>query len=146
MINLRKFLSADLVKVMEIERNSFSEPWPESYLKKFCKNHPHEFLVAENKGEVVGFVAGEISENLGKVSLIAVDQNYREKGVGKKLLEFILNHFKEKGIRTVVARARTENEKGVAFLKSFGFEITEMIKKYYPNGDDAYLMEKDLGG
>jgi len=142
MIKIRKILPEDLDRILEIAKSSFLRPWPKKEFEKYLEDS----FVAEEDGKVVGSIVGATLENQGIIKLIAVEQNYRGKGIGKKLIEFILEHFKEKGTREVIARSRTQNTAGISFLKTFGFEIIKTIENYYPDGDDAYLMKKELDG
>ena len=141
-IKIRKFRSEDLNRVLEITRASFLRPWPKKEFEKYLEDS----FVAEEDGKVVGSIVGATLENQGIIKLISVEQNYRGKGIGKKLIEFILEHFKEKDVKEIMARSRTQNTAGISFLKTFGFEIIKTIENYYPNGDDAYLMKKELDG
>ena len=141
-IKIRKFRSEDLNRVLEITRASFLRPWPKKEFEKYLEDS----FVAEEDGKVVGSIVGATLENQGIIKLIAVEQNYRGKGIGKKLIEFILEYFKEKDVKEIMARSRTQNTAGISFLKTFGFEITKTIENYYPNGNNAYLMKKKLEG
>jgi len=137
---IRKFQSADLEQVLRISRESFSQPWPRSEFEKYFENS----LVAEENKKIAGFMIGVVSENQGVVKLIAVNKEYRGQGIGKSLMEFIFNHFQQKGVKEIQAHTRIQNESGITFLKSFGFEIIETVKNYYLNGENAYLMKKKL--
>jgi len=139
-IKIRKFLPIDLDRVMEITKISFPQPWPRNEFEKYFEDS----FVAEENGKVVGFIIGKILKGMGIIKLVAVDPNYRGQGIGKMLVEFILNYFKERGIKGTLARVRIKNEVGINFFKNFDFEIIKTIKKYYPNGEDAYLMRKSL--
>lgn len=141
-MKIRKFLPKDFNQVLKISKSSFLRSWPKKEFAKYLEDS----FVAEEDGKVVGSIVGATLENQGIIKLIAVEQNYRGKGIGKKLIEFILEHFKEKGTREVIARSRTQNTAGISFLKNFGFKIIKTIENYYPNGNNAYLMKKKLEG
>ncbi len=127
---------------MEISRASFAEPWPRN---EFIK-HSGGLFVAQDGAEIAGFVIGKISDGHGMLKLIAVNPAYRDKGIGKSLMDYIFKYFKENGVREAIARSRFHNEAGCSFLKSFGFKAVETIKDYYRNGEDAYLMVRKLDG
>ena len=146
MLKLRKFLPKDLEQVLEINQASFLQPWPKDELEKLYQKHPDGFIVAEDSGKIAGFVVGMISKNQGKIKLIAVNPDYRGKGVGRNLMEHIFNYFAENEVKEVMAHSRIHNESGCAFLKSFGFKIIETVENYYLKGEAAYLMKKGLDG
>lgn len=143
-IKLRKFSLSDLEQVMEIERLSFPEPWPKSYFEKLYQKYSEGFIVAENEKEVVGYIIGEPKNDTGEIISLAIAPNWRQKGIGKSLTNFLINHFEKEEVKEVLARVRTKNEAGISFHKKLGFEVVKTIKKYYSNGDDAYLMRKEI--
>ncbi|MDP3990816.1 MAG: ribosomal protein S18-alanine N-acetyltransferase [Candidatus Nealsonbacteria bacterium] len=146
MIKLKQFQLSDLSEVLRISKSSFSHPWSRAEFQKCYKDYPKEFIVAEDHGKIAGFIVGKISNNVGVIKLIAVDIRYRSKGIGKDLLGFLLDYFQQQGLKKILARTRIQNKTGADFLENFGLEMKKTIKNYYSNGEDAYLMEKTLGG
>ena len=143
-IKIRKFRPSDLNRVMEIEKVSFPEPWPESYFKEFWKKHPDGFMVAEISKKIVGYVLGYKKPNgLGSIKTIAVDLDYRRQGIGKELVNFIINKLKKESVKEIFLHVRPKNKIACKFYKNMGFKILKTIKKYYRNGEDAYLMRKN---
>lgn len=139
-MEIRNLRLEDLDRVLEISQKSLPQPWPRSEFEKYIEGA----FVAEENGKIIGFIIGKISEDIGQIKLIAVDPSYQEKGIGRKLVEHLLNYLKENRARRVLARSRTKNKAGINFLKNSGFKIIETIEKYYPNGENAYLMKKEL--
>lgn len=125
---------------MEINKDSFEEPWPKNEFERRLE----ESIVAEDDGKIAGFAVGGVSNGKGILKLIAVNPNYRGKGVGKILMETVFGYLKENGTKEIIAHSRLHNNAGCSFLKSFGFEIIETVKNYYLNGEDAYLMKREL--
>jgi len=139
---LRQFEKTDLPKVLKIEKLSFAiNPWPAERFRHCYRKQPDGFIVAEIEGKVVGYVVGWITQGRSGIGSIAVDPKYRREGAGQQLLAYILNYFKKKKIKRVKVEVRTTNQASIKFFKSFHFEITKTLKKYYPDGSDAYLME-----
>lgn len=139
---LRQFEKADLAKVLKIEKLSFAiNPWPASRFKRHAQRQPGGFIVAEINDKVVGYAIGRVSDKKGKISSIAVDPKYRREGVDYQLAAYILNYFKEKKVKKVQVEVRVANQASIKFFQSFHFEITKTLKKYYPDGTNAYLME-----
>lgn len=142
MLNIRKLSVKDLGQVLTISKSSFAEPWPKNEFEK----HLNCSFAADDNGEIAGFAVGKISGSKAVLKLIAVNPDFRGKGIGKSLMEYILKYFAENGAKEVMARSRLHNEAGCAFLKSFGFDIKKIIKNYYRDGEDAYLMVKKMDG
>ena len=142
LMNIRKFSLNDIEQILEMSRASFAEPWPKSEFEKYLDGS----FVAEGDGKIAGFIVGKVREGKGILKLVAVNPDFRGKGVGKELMEYIFQYFAENGAKEIMAHSRLHNKTGCSFLKSFGFEKTEMIKNYYRDGEDAYLMVKKLDG
>jgi len=73
-----------------------------------------------------------------------VDPAYRRKGIGKRLLEFILKYAKRKGYK-IFCIETTSHEKQKAAMKlfkKFGFKKVGRIKNYYKSFDLIYLSKK----
>lgn len=145
MIKIRKFLLSDLPEVMEIEKVSFPQPWPETYLKKLYKERVQDFLVAEVSRKVVGYILGYVKpDKSGSIKTLAVAPDYRRQGIGKKLVNFIIQKLKKKGIKEIFLHTRIKNRVASSFYKKLGFRTIKIIKRYFQNGEDAYLMRKEL--
>lgn len=133
---------------MEIEKVSFpkSQAYPKSYFQRYYRKYPQGFIVAENLGKIVGYAIGQLKGDGAEFISLAVKPEFRQKGIGTKLVNFLINHFKEKGAKEISLNVRVENKKAISFYQNFGFKILKKIKNYYRNGEDAYLMKKELGG
>jgi len=160
-IKLRRFKFSDLEEVMKIKKASFPQPWPEIYFQKLYKEHPNDFLVAELcssprfagarevadlAGKVVGYIfLGYAKPNKsGSIKTLAVDSNYRHRGIGKELVNFIIQRLKGRSVKKVFLHTRRKNRAASSFYKKLGFRIIKIVKNYYCNGDDAYLMKKEI--
>ncbi|MDI6603259.1 MAG: ribosomal protein S18-alanine N-acetyltransferase [Patescibacteria group bacterium] len=153
MLKIRQFSLSDLEEVMEIERMSFPnrEVWPKDYFERLYLKYPAGFIVAENNGKIIGYMIGRPKNRVpvkwtGEIVSLAVDPDFRQKGIGTKLTNFLINHFKEKGIKEISLHVRARKKVAISFYQNFGFKTIKKIENYYCNGDDALLMKKSLGG
>ncbi|RLF88826.1 ribosomal-protein-alanine N-acetyltransferase [Thermococci archaeon] len=140
---IRRATMEDLEEVGRIERLSFPNPYPRSFLYQLYFSFPEGFLVAELEGRIVGYVITRMrSRTEGHVVAIAVDPEYRGRGIGKSLVLRAMKILREKGSRRVRLEVRVSNEVAISLYKSLGFEIEGVIRRYYMDGEDAYLMYK----
>lgn len=84
--------------------------------------------VAEMDGRVVGFMLGEVrggefglEEATGWLDFMGVDPDAREKGLGRRLADALLRHFKTKGASVARTMVRERDEGIVAFVRAMGF-------------------------
>ena len=98
-------------------------------------------LVAENNGETIGYVYGEI-EGYDYMSLrgpagvlndLIVDPAYRGQGVGRLLLDTIISRLKSRGIPRVVLLTAAKNESAQRLFERIGFRRTmiEMTRELH---------------
>jgi len=145
-LSIEKFDPLNLNEILEIERNAFEkkETFTKEYFLEVFKRWSEGFLVAKINKEIVGYTIGEKNENSGLIISIAVKKEWRRKGIGRKLIEKLLENFKKEGIKNIFLHVREENKEAINFYQALGFRIIELIVNYYSNGENAYLMEKTL--
>ena len=146
MIKLRKFSLSDLEKVMEIEKASFPnrDAYPNSLFEKYYKEYPKGFIIAEDGKEIVGYTIGKLKNSQAEIISLAVKPDFRQKGIGTRLTNFLINHFKKGGVIEIFLHVRTKNQEGISFYQNLSFKILKTIKNYYRNRDDAFLMKKEI--
>ncbi len=144
-IKIREFEEKDLRDVYEIELESFPNPYGKNLLLHYHKEYPDTFLVAEYLGRVIGYVIATIEyNNLGHIISIAVKKEFRRRKIGTLLLYEVLKRLKKKGCKRVYLEVRVSNIPAIFLYKKFGFKCKGIIRKYYLNGEDAFLFEKEL--
>ena len=125
----------DLSEVVAIENLSFNAPKPESV---FIEDE-HKYLVARDDGEIVGYIGIEEISGEKHIINMAVRPESRRKGVGKRLIERVLN---KKDV--FFLEVRVSNEPAVKLYEKFGFINVGLRKKYYQdNGEDAIIMRRE---
>ena len=143
-IFIRLVQRTDLQRIYEIEIESFKTPYSFFTLQTLFWFNKEYFYVAEIGGKIVGYIIGDVRNNRGHVVSIAVDSQYRGKGVGKCLMNVLIKKFKETSIKTIRLEVAVSNLIAQTFYKKMGFRAIGRIKNYYRNGEDAFLMEKRL--
>jgi len=144
-IRIRQARMCDLKDVYLIEVNSFPYPYTIEVFITFLVLYPQYFLVAESGGNVVGYIIGSVdSDGSGHVVSIAIHPMYRRRGIGKKLLLTLEELMRSNGIRRIKLEVSVNNEPAISLYKLMGYRIVDIIRNYYPDGSDAYVMVKEL--
>jgi ribosomal-protein-alanine N-acetyltransferase len=139
---------SDLPAVMEIERQSFSDPWDEaSFREGIAGANPHAyFLVARHQQAPIAFINFWVVREDAHITNFAVAPTYRNMGVGKYFFARSLEYIKKRGGRKVFLEVRVSNIRAQNLYRQFGFKIISIRKRYYAdNGEDAYVFSVDLG-
>ena len=107
----------------------------ENRLEWFRQHSPkHSIIVAECEGDVAGWASlSKWSEKMAYDSSVEnslyVDEKYRGKGIGKKLLEAIIDEGRKNGFHTIIARISDGNEISLKMHYDLGFEMTGTLKE-----------------
>ena len=143
---IRKMQISDVDELYDIEKKSFANPWPKENLIKDLKTKPNlKHYIAEKDGKVVGFyIARQVLDQLELFS-IAVDEGYKNLGIGTSLLSHLIEKSLANNIKEIWLEVSTINTPAINLYKSFGFEVMGIRKNYYQKlGQDAYNMKKEL--
>ena len=141
---IREFKRPDVKRVLEIEMDSFKDPYPASILIDIY-NLGAGFLVAQQDNIVVGYIIFWIRyEDEGHIISLAVDRNYRRTGIGAELVEYAIDIFKKCNIREIKLEVRVGNKGAREFYEKLGFKEKEIFKNYYEDGEDAVIMKRPM--
>ena len=96
--------------------------------------------VAEEDEKIIGFITGEIlskkewyTVQLGTINNLYVLEDYRHKGIGKQLMQTMMNSFIEKGIETFELYAFSNNVDALKFYEKLGFKKYNVQMLYQKN-------------
>ncbi len=140
-ITLRRMTIQDVDAVAAIERATFEAPWSRaSFVREMTTNKVARYLVAVADSTVIGFGGMHVILDEGHITNIAVTEARRGQGVGKKLLEGLMQYASNLGAAYLTLEVRASNETAIHLYKSHGFLMVNRRKGYYNNGEDALLM------
>jgi len=101
----------------------------QAYLNWLFRRDVAGIWVAEEDGKIVGFVASDgnwFSKREGKVvgaiHELVILPEYRNKGIGKALVQKAIEYFKSRGLDTAELWVGDKNTQALEFYKSLGFE------------------------
>lgn len=152
-MQIRPMREDDLDEVMEIERRSFSLPWPrKAYLSEMRKVDTSRLLVAAGEAprsgapgaRIMGYACWWAVADECQIATFAVAPACRRRGVGSALLGRILQDAGECGIVRATLGVRVSNAAAIALYEKWGFTAAAMRPRYYSdNREDALVMWKE---
>lgn len=149
---LRKFNINDLQRVVYINRVCLPENYTDFFFLDLKQKFPETFLVAEENKEVVGYITCRVEFGLsnfglglvkkGHIVSIAVLSQYRHKGIGRALVNADIEGMPLYGAKQCYLEVRKSNISAINLYKKLGFVISRIIRGYYSDGEDAYVMAR----
>jgi len=100
----------------------------EKLITKYSSESDKEILVAENQASVVGMVSITYLSKLNQeffemyIPELIVTQNYKNQGIGKKLIESCVKLAKDKKCHRIRLESGNQRKESHIFYKSLGFE------------------------
>jgi len=145
-IEIRKVQLTDLDEIYEIEKENFKCCWSKEFIKfNIClPEYVRKFYTAVKEKRIVGYIVCWLSDKTAHIYNISVKKDYQNQGIGSFLLEYLLEELKKDGFNTVVLEVRKSNLKAISLYKKFGFTEEKILSKFYPDGEDAIYMIKNL--
>lgn len=137
--------TADIEKVIAIERASFQFPWSTRFFLDELQVDCARSLLAEVEGRIVGYVLFWFLPEEVDIHNIAVHPDFRRHGVGRLLLEQVVAAARHQDRVRVTLDVRFSNVPAQNLYRSFGFVTRGVRKGYYSdNGEDALVMAFEL--
>jgi [ribosomal protein S18]-alanine N-acetyltransferase len=93
---------------------------------------------------ILGFIVAERSGAAGHIITIDVRAEARRHHIGSDLLQSAEEQFRLWNCNGVRLETAVDNISALSFYKRHGFNVVKTIPRYYSNGVDALLLEKDL--
>lgn len=142
MVTLRRFnFMKDIRAIMALELATFgNDAFPAMEFLYLQRIGGDTFLMAHLEQNFVGYVSAYIEDNGGYIASLAVDGDYRRRGIARMLMyEVIRRMLVKKAISYVQLHVRQSNEGAITFYKDLEFEIIAVEEDYYPD-EDAFVM------
>ena len=135
----------DLDQVSQVEKASFPDrPYSKLDFVSCMLIAREGFIVACKGGLVIGYVIAMPQGREGSIQSIAVSPDFRERGVGEMLMKSAINHLAGR-FKLAHLLVDAKNERAIRLYHRLSFDETrKIIKRYYPNGDDAIEMAREL--
>ena len=99
----------------------------------------------ENSPKLLGFIVAQVTRRgVGHILTIDVPSASRRFGVGSRLLATAEERLRVAACRSVELETAVDNAGALAFYKRHQYCVVKTIPRYYTNGVDAFVLEKEL--
>ena len=146
---IRDWRPSDLEPAYQLDQSCFEQgiSFTRGQIRDFVRRPGAISIVAERPGnpaEMAAFAIGQVAGSRAHVITIDVRSSHRRTGLGRKLLEDLLDRFASAGARTVRLEVDVLNAPARRFYERMGFEETRKLPDYYGYGRDGMRMVKEL--
>jgi len=136
----------DFDEIIEIENKAFIDPYTKDlYLIDFISHPYSKYFKLVLNHKIIGYIGLWIIFDDAQITTLAIDPNLQGLGYSKVIMDFVINYLKERNCQQVTLEVRITNEIAISLYEKYHFLKVAKRKRYYEDGEDAYLMKLDLG-
>ena len=97
-------------------------------IERFLKRNPNNNFICRINGNIVGGILCGHDGRKGFIYHVVVKENYRDRGIAKKLVGHVIKSLKEEKITKISVLVNSDNISGNDFWESLGFEYFNDLK------------------
>jgi ribosomal-protein-alanine N-acetyltransferase len=137
---------ADLDGVLEVEAESFTNPWTREMYAWELQNRSvcHIYVVRNRDYAVAGFCAFWLVFDEIHINNVAIRPPFRGQGIGTMLLQHVLAEGRRLGARRATLEVRASNDGARRLYERLGFHVAATRPHYYSSPvEDALILWHD---
>ena len=127
MIKIIPYKNSYFQLVKELLVNGFSDNFEKGFNKKFDNSSSNFGFVVEVNNKVIGYSSLHVIDKINRRSCLIEDvvihKNYRSKGIGRDLINHLINFSKNKKCDKIILNS---SESNIIFYEKLGFEKNEV--------------------
>lgn len=142
--SIRPMEEKDLDAVLQAERECHSHPWSTEIFRQELANPVSRQRLLILDGQLAAYLCAWYLVGELHIHNIATGPVFRRRGLAFELLRTLIDECRNSGLERVFLEVRAGNVGAVALYCAFGFSETGRRQGYYPDGEDAVLMELEI--
>jgi len=141
-ISIKKPEVTDISSIYQLSSH-FSgaiKPWTQGEIEEIIRNcQAYYALAAEWNGEIVGYALARFAWGKLRLMDIVVKEKMRSRGIGRKMMNQLIDLAKSKTLSEVYLQVRVSNITAVKLYQSFSFKTRCIVRGLY-DGEDGIAM------
>ncbi len=129
--SVRPMTESDIQQIAKLEKQCFSEPWSENSLKEELTNETARFYVLHSGEKLIGYIGANNICGEVYITNVAVNEEFRSKGYGKKLVDHLVKQAEAENALFVTLEVRESNKKAIRLYEKCGFKRAGERKNFY---------------
>jgi [ribosomal protein S18]-alanine N-acetyltransferase len=143
-MTIERAASGDLSEVHALEVRCFPQPWRREFFASEITNESRYNLVARRNGVVAGYLFAMWFADEMHINKIAVDAGLRRQGIALAMMQRCLGFAAEHAVTSIWLEVRSSNDEAQQFYAFLGFEPEYIRNGYYPDGEAAVVMMREV--
>ena len=140
-VQIRWLIRRDMPEVLAIEQGSFEYAWTEEDFLLCLRQRNCIGMVAEQAGQIVGFMVYELHKSRLRLLNFAVAKSSRRSHIGTQMVRRLIDKLSQQRRQEIVLEVRETNLAAQLFFKNQGFRALGILRdRYDDTTEDAYLM------
>lgn len=148
MLRIEEIQFEDIPLLEQMEKELYIKPWLAKDWEYELTKNPYSYyfkmLNTEQGSEFVGYIGFWILFEKAEITKVSIVKKYQGKKLSTILLEDAIKRILLANCENITLEVRVSNQTAIHLYKKFDFKIVAIRKRYYENGEDAYLMLKEL--
>jgi ribosomal-protein-alanine N-acetyltransferase len=145
-VQIRPMSESDVSDVIAVERASYQFPWSEGIFRD-CLRVGYVCRVVTLADAIIGYGVMSVGAGEAHILNLCIGEVYRCRGVGRKLLTYLIERGAAAGMSEAFLEVRPSNTAAIRLYLSRGFEQVAMRRGYYQAAggrEDAAVLKLSL--
>lgn len=145
-VQIRPMSESDVSDVIAVERASYQFPWSEGIFRD-CLRVGYVCRVVTLADSIIGYGVMSVGAGEAHILNLCIGEAYRCRGVGRKLLTYLIERGAAAGMSEAFLEVRPSNTAAIRLYLSMGFEQVGMRRGYYQAAggrEDAAVLKMAL--
>ena len=138
----------DAFRLAQLHGASFHRGWGEVEFDSMLAERNTLIHLLRMKRKIIGFVVSRIAADEAEILSIAIDPDYRGRGLSRNMLLTHLGHLAGRGVQKVFLEVEENNQPARRLYEQTGFAVVGRRERYYRQSGaehlNALLMRRDL--
>jgi ribosomal-protein-alanine N-acetyltransferase len=150
-LTLRPLRWTDIPRLAQLELDLFGvHAWTaQVWWAELAARPRRDYIVATPTHDpvdgLIGYAGLDLAGDTADVMTVAVAPAYRGRGVGHRLVGWLVERARERGAATLLLEVRADNAAALALYRREGFVELTVRRRYYQPGDvDALVLRRSL--
>ena len=142
---IEPFAERHIAAALELEQRIFTPAWSEASFRESLQPHFRNRVVLRD-GALVAYLISQWLIDEVCIFSVGVAVEWQRHGLAARLIADLIREAEQASMVTMLLEVRVSNDPAIALYRKFGFDVLIRRRKYYPDGEDAYVMHRRIDG